>query len=123
MTIGRNNEAPAAYALTSTISRLLDHLDEANLFSFKDLKSISHKLESLSEMVDNATKNKEADLLEVLLSKRIDRCREHLDALNERLKVYCEPIMATHEKLVSILRQMAAVNTKSTVLATAATGA
>lgn len=114
MTIGRNNEAPAAYALTSTIKRLLDHLDEANLFSFKDLKSISHTLERLCAMVDAASDDKEADLLEVLLSKRIDRCREHLDDLNKRLEVYGEPIMATHEKLVSILRQMAAVNTKST---------
>lgn len=122
MTIGRNNEAPAAYALTSTIKRLLDHLDEANLFSFKDLKSISHTLERLCAMVDAASDDKEADLLEVLLSKRIDRCREHLDDLNKRLEVYGEPIMATHEKLVSILRQMAAVNTKSTVLVTAATG-
>ncbi|KAK8073675.1 hypothetical protein PG994_004574 [Apiospora phragmitis] len=112
MTIGRNNEAPAAYSLTSTIKRLLDHLDEANLFSAKDLASIEHTLERLSKIV-NDTKTKEpAPFLEALLSSRIDRCRETLDVLKQRLKEYDEAIIPTHERLVSILRQMAAINTK-----------
>ncbi|KAK8071064.1 hypothetical protein PG997_011267 [Apiospora hydei] len=112
MTIGRNNEAPAAYSLTSTIKRLLDHLDEANLFSAKDLASIEHTLERLSAIVNNTKTKEPAPFLETLLSSRIDRCRETLDALKLRLKEYHDTIIPTHERLVSILRQMAAINTK-----------
>lgn len=112
MTIGRNNEAPASYALTSTIKRLLDHLTEADLFSEKDIASMGHTLERLTE---NMRKNPTDKYLETLLSERIERCRESLENLQKRLQSYAEPILATHEKLVSILRQMAAINTKSTV--------
>lgn len=116
MTIGRNNEAPAAYSLTSTIKRLLDHLDEANLFSAKDMASIEHTLERLSNIVNNTKTKEPAPFLEALLASRIDRCRETLDALKLRLKEYHETIIPTHERLVSILRQMAAINTKPRVL-------
>ena len=51
MTIGRNNEAPAAYALTSTIKRLLDHLTEVGLYSAKDLDHISATLQNLRQIV------------------------------------------------------------------------
>ena len=33
MTIGRNNEAPALYSMTSNITRLCDHLKEAAFYS------------------------------------------------------------------------------------------
>jgi DNA repair ATPase RecN len=112
MTIGRNNEAPAAYALTSTIKRLLDHLTEADLFSEKDIASMGHTLDRLTE---NMRKHPTDKYLETLLSKRIERCQESLENLKKRLQDYAEPILATHEKLVSILRQMAAINTKSKV--------
>ncbi|KAI0134403.1 hypothetical protein BJ170DRAFT_197756 [Xylariales sp. AK1849] len=114
MTIGRNNEAPAAYALTSTIKRLLDHLTEASLFSAKDLESMSHTLERLSAIVGHAPTAESAPYLETLIRKRIDRCRESLEILKQRLDEYAGPILATHERLVLILRQMAACNTKST---------
>ncbi|ORY65525.1 uncharacterized protein BCR38DRAFT_514239 [Pseudomassariella vexata] len=114
MTIGRNNEAPAAYALTSTIKRLLDHLTEADIFSAKDLESMSQALERLSAIVENHSRSKTTPLLETLLSNRVYRCRESLANLKKKLEVYAEPILATYEKLVSILRQTAAINTKST---------
>jgi hypothetical protein len=53
MTIGKNNEAPAAYALTSTIKRLLDHLTESKLYSAKDLDHVSQTLESLENIIQN----------------------------------------------------------------------
>ncbi|RYP78395.1 hypothetical protein DL771_000580 [Monosporascus sp. 5C6A] len=113
MTIGRNNEAPAAYALTSTIRRLLDHLTEADLFSAKDLESMSHTLDHLSEIVHNASSNKSAPFLETLLANRISRCRASLNSLQQKLEEIAEPLRPTAEKLVSILRQMAGINTRS----------
>jgi hypothetical protein len=115
MTIGRNNEAPAAYALTSTIKRLLDHLTEADLFSEKDLTSISDSLERLSAIIGRLPSDESASLLETLLFSRIERCQQSLDDLKDVLKNIDEPLLPTHEKLVSILRQMAVVSTKSRV--------
>ncbi|RYP18958.1 hypothetical protein DL765_003636 [Monosporascus sp. GIB2] len=113
MTIGRNNEAPAAYALTSTIRRLLDHLTEADLFSAKDLESMSHTLDHLSEIVHNASNNESAPFLETLLANRISRCRASLNNLQQKLEEIADPLRPTVEKLVSILRQMAGINTRS----------
>ncbi|KAI1331910.1 hypothetical protein F5Y16DRAFT_395200 [Xylariaceae sp. FL0255] len=114
MTIGRNNEAPAAYALTSTIKRLLDHLSEANLFSAKDLDSMSHTLERLSEIIQNAPPTENKPFLESLISQRIERCRASLAKLQQVIEDLAEPLRPTAETLVSILRQMAVINTKST---------
>ncbi|KAI1283933.1 hypothetical protein F5Y07DRAFT_348110 [Xylaria sp. FL0933] len=113
MTIGRNNEAPAAYALTSTIKRLLDHLTEADLFSAKDLESMSHTLEHLSEIVHNSSTNESTPWLEDLIASRIERCRASLTKLQKKVEDIAEPLRPTAETLVSILRQMAMINTKS----------
>ena len=115
MTIGRNNEAPAAYALTSTIRRLLDHLTEADLFSAKDLESMSHTLDHLSEIV-HSSDTESAPLLETLLANRIERCRVSLESLQKKIGDIAEPLRPTAEKLVSMLRQMAVVNTRTKVL-------
>ncbi|KAI1173144.1 hypothetical protein F4777DRAFT_559095 [Nemania sp. FL0916] len=113
MTIGRNNEAPAAYALTSTIKRLIDHLTEADLFSAKDLESMSHTLEHLSEIIHNTSTTESAPWLETLIAKRIERCRASLAKLQKKVEDIAEPLRPIAERLVSILRQMAVVNTRS----------
>ncbi|KAI1808101.1 hypothetical protein F4811DRAFT_549193 [Daldinia bambusicola] len=113
MTIGRNNEAPAAYALTSTIKRLLDHLNEANLYSARDLESMSQTLEHLSVIVHNSASTKPAPFLETLIVQRIERCRTLLANLQKRIEDIAEPLRPTADRLVSIMRQMAIINTKS----------
>lgn len=115
MTIGRNNEAPAAYALTSTIRRLTDHLTEADLFSAKDLESMSHTLDHLTEIVHSSPDTKSAPFLETLLGNRIERCRAALENLQRKNEEVAVPLRPTAEKLVSMLRQMAVVNTRSKV--------
>ncbi|KAI1439274.1 hypothetical protein GGR50DRAFT_14053 [Xylaria sp. CBS 124048] len=113
MTIGRNNEAPAAYALTSTIKRLLDHLTEADIFSAKDLDSMSHTLEHLSGIIQNRPTAESTPWLEALIAGRIERCRASLEKLQKKVECLAEPLRSTFERLVSILRQMAMINTKS----------
>lgn len=115
MTIGRNNEAPAAYALTSTIKRLLDHLTESNLFSAQDLESMSSTLEHLSVIVQNSASTKPVPFLEALISQRIERCRASLSNLQQKIEDIAEPLRPSADKLISILRQMALINTKSKV--------
>ncbi|KAK5660070.1 hypothetical protein OQA88_13539 [Cercophora sp. LCS_1] len=112
MTIGRTNEAPAAYALTSTIKRLLDHLTESGLFSGKDLDSMSNTLGTLDSVLHNANSQHSPYLVE-LLGKRVDLCKESLANLRERLCKLDESLRVVHEKLISILRSMSLANTKA----------
>jgi endonuclease III len=121
LTIGRNNEAPAAYALTSTIKRLLDHLTEVELYSAKDLESISSTLARLSKSIQDAQNGEAPDdvhhspyLLE-LVAKRVERCQQMTENLQSRLGRFGECLLDKHEKLISILRCISLANTKSNV--------
>ncbi|KXX81933.1 hypothetical protein MMYC01_201112 [Madurella mycetomatis] len=111
MTIGRTTEAPAAYALTSTIKRLLDHLTEAMLFSPKDLHSIAHTLGKLDGILKNADSEHSPYLVE-LLAKREELCKKMLVDLRKRLNQLDEPLQAVYERLISIMRCMSLANTK-----------
>lgn len=114
MTIGRNNEAPAAYALTSTIKRLLDHMTEVDLYSAKDLTHVSHTLDRIREIVKNAEGEYSPKLI-VLLRNRIEVCQISLSNLQSRLDRLGEGLPAIHEKLISILRSISLANTRTKV--------
>lgn len=114
MTIGRNNEAPAAYALTSTIKRLLDHLIEVDLYSAKDLDHVSGTIQNKRQIVRNAEATSPPTLL-ALLSTRLDVCQSLLTTLLTRLSRLEDGLPAIHEKLISILRSISLANTRSKV--------
>lgn len=117
MTIGRNNEAPAAYALTSTIKRLLDHLTEADLFSAKDLESLTQTLNTLSRNVELAESggSQHPPYLTALLRNRLDNCRVAIAVLEKRLDRLAPPLHALHEKCISCLRSISLANTRARV--------
>lgn len=113
MTIGRNNEAPAAYALTSTIKRLLEHFTQVKLYSAKDLDHVTRTLEKIRHIM-----NKESDYspkLITLLSNRVGVCDDLLNNLKSSLGRLKGELPATHEKLISLLRSMALANTRTKV--------
>ncbi|KAJ6437196.1 integral membrane protein [Purpureocillium lavendulum] len=120
LTIGRNNEAPAAVSLTSTVKRLLDHLTEADLYSAKDLESINSTLAKLSKSISQAQEEQNPEeqhspFLLALLAKRVENCQASLANLQKRLERIGEPLLVMHEKMISILRQISLANTKSKV--------
>ncbi|KAK7744567.1 hypothetical protein SLS53_003453 [Cytospora paraplurivora] len=112
MTIGRTNEAPAAYSLTSTIRRLLDHLTESNLFSAKDLDSMAKTLDQLSKTV-NEPDSRHSPYLVQLISKRVALCQTSLRNLQNQLEALDESLLSVHEKLISIFRSLSLANTKA----------
>lgn len=114
MTIGRTTEAPAAYALTSTIKRLLDHLTESRIFSGKDLDSMSHTIGDLDRILKN-TNSMHSPYLVELLANRQELCKTSLGRLRKELGELEESLGSTHEKLISILRSMSLANTKAKV--------
>ncbi|TAQ91433.1 hypothetical protein B7494_g213 [Chlorociboria aeruginascens] len=112
MTIGKNNEAPAAYALTSTIKRLLDHLTEVDLYSANDLEHIAHTIKKLRDIVTNASPSYSSKLI-TLLTNRLERCQASLTNLQQRLDRLGQDLPTVHEKLTSILRSISLANTKA----------
>jgi hypothetical protein len=114
LTIGRNNEAPAVYSLTSTVKRLLDHLKEAAFFSAKDLESASHTLDKMQDAVARGKETYSQALL-TLLENRIESCRTILAELQASLADLSPALTPVHEQLVSILRSISAANTRSKV--------
>lgn len=114
MTIGKTNEAPAAYSLTSTIKRLLDHLTEVDLYCEKDLSHVAQTLERLGGIVKNSEPSYGPMLL-TLLGNRIEICQRSLKNLSKRLERISEELSPTHEKIISILRSISLANTRSKV--------
>ncbi|KAK0256759.1 hypothetical protein LTS16_000277 [Friedmanniomyces endolithicus] len=112
MTIGRNQEAPAVYSAISTVKRLLDHLKEAGFYSPKDLESISHHIEQWQQAVERGRDEHSLQLL-TLLDARIEVCRHILVELRDNLSKLSPEMMETYERLVSILRSLSALNTRS----------
>ena len=114
MTIGRNQEAPAVYSAISTVKRLLDHLREAGFYSPKDLESIDHHIDQWQSSVDRGRDVHSPQLL-TLLDARIGVCKTTLRDMQKHLSRLDPQMLGTYEKLVSILRSVSALNTRTKV--------
>ncbi|KAH0543810.1 hypothetical protein FGG08_001849 [Glutinoglossum americanum] len=113
MTIGRIHDVPAVYATSSTIKRLLDHLAEAApMFSEKDLESISRTIGQMSDIIQRGKDNYSPQLV-ILLEVRLEVCRAQLSRLHDHLSNLSPELAPVHEQLISILRSIAAANTRT----------
>lgn len=112
MAVGRNNEAPALYSMTSNITRLCDHLKECAFYSTRDLESLDNTLQNMRRTVEKDN-DKYSPYLLTRITYRIEVCEKMLQELRDFLSTLSEPMVPTWEKLVSILRALAALNTRS----------
>lgn len=94
--------------------RLLDHLHEAAFYSAKDLDSINTTCERMRETLERGKDTYSPHLL-TLLQNRLDKCQVTLSELQKPLANLSPELTPIHEKLVSILRSMAAANTRNKV--------
>ena len=111
MTIGRNNEAPASFAMSSTMKRLLMHLREVGIYSYKDLESICKRIQVMRENLQRGKETYSPDLI-TLLSNRLDANEVILSELKDKIPHLCDVTSPMYEKLVSIMRSQAAANTR-----------
>lgn len=114
MAIGRNNEAPGIYTVTSTITRLCEHLKEAAFYSKKDLASMEHTVNKMEETLARSH-DKYSPTLLTRIQYRLEICRALLKELHDFLSTLSPQMVPTWERLVSILRSIAALNTRSQV--------
>lgn len=112
MTIGRNNEAPALYSMTSNITRLCDHLKEAAFYSPRDLDSLDDTLKKMRKTLAKAEGQYSPDLI-TRIEYRIEVCEKLLRELRDFLSTLSPPMVPVWDKLVSLLRALAALNTRS----------
>jgi hypothetical protein len=114
LTIGRNNEAPAVYAMTSTITRLCHHLKEAAFYSTKDLTSLEDALEHMQKTIDHG-KETYSPYLMTRIQIRMEVCQVLLKELRDFLSTLSPEMTPLWENLVSLLRGLAALNSRSKV--------
>jgi hypothetical protein len=112
LTIGKNHEAPAVYSFVATTKRLLDHLEEATFYSPKDLESIGGKLRDCRRYIERGKESYSPHLL-TLLDARIKVCEDVLARLELKLSHLTPDLTEKYDKLVSILRSLSALNTRS----------
>jgi cob(I)alamin adenosyltransferase len=94
---------------------LLDHLTEAGVYSPKDLESIQNTLGKIDEVVKKGKESYSPHIVK-LLEGRVHACRGTLSQLYEAIVPIMSPqFEVVHEKLVSILRSIAAANTRQKV--------
>lgn len=114
MAVGRNNEAPALYAMTGNITRLCHHLKEAAFYSKKDLISLENSLAKMEATLEHG-KDKYSQQLLTRIHYRLEVCQEMLQELRDFLSALSPEMVPVWENLVSILRAIAALNTRSKV--------
>ena len=114
MAVGRNNEAPALYAMTGNIMRLCHHLKEAAFYSKKDLTSLENTLQKMQATLEHG-KDVYSDHLLRRIQYRLEICKAMLKELSDFLSTLSPEMVPVWEKLVSILRAIAALNTRSKV--------
>jgi hypothetical protein len=114
MAVGRNNEAPAMYAMTSTITRLCEHIKEAAFYSKKDLQSLGSTLEKMEQTLETG-EEKYSPYLLTRIRYRLEICQKLLEELRQFLSTLSPHMVPIWEQLVSILRAIAALNTRSKV--------
>lgn len=112
MAVGRNGEAPALYSMTSNILRLCDHLKECAFYSTKDLISLETTLDRMRKTMAK-DEGKYSPYLLTRVQYRIEACEKLLGELRDFLSSLDPHMVPTWEKLVSILRAIAALNTRS----------
>lgn len=112
MAIGRNNEAPALYSMTSNIARLCDHLKEAAFYSTKDLDSLNQTIGRMKKTLEKDA-DKYSPYLLTRIKIRIELCEKMLEELGQLLSSLTPDMTPIWEQLVSILRAVASLNTHS----------
>jgi DNA repair ATPase RecN len=112
MAIGKNNDAPAIYSVVSSIKRLLDHLKEAAFYSSKDLESMTRKIQELHGALQRCQAEYDPELLE-LIARRMAVCESTIAYLQAVISHLTPELAEVWEKLVSILRRLSNLNTRS----------
>lgn len=140
LTIGKSRSAPATYCQLATMMKLLDHMKESGVYTSNDLQPFKARLAELkgiivaevdyfnpvdsdtdaphppqetpldvTTMAEDPVSHKA--LIKLLLRKH-DRCQQRLNELLKSLSVISVDLVALHQKLINLRRQLVAIGAK-----------
>lgn len=112
LTVGRNHEPPAAFAILLIIERLIAHLNESGNFSAKDVQPIEAALTELQENITQG-KNQHPSIIINGLEFRIHECYDKMKPLKQKLSQISPELAPLHERLVSIRRSIRRCESKT----------
>ncbi|SCU94541.1 LAME_0F07844g1_1 [Lachancea meyersii CBS 8951] len=124
LTVGLKNSAPATYASLSTVQRLLEHLDESNVFTHHDLGPIKERLDEISKIVTRSScvpetngSDSSIDLTklaaeedrnkieqDLLLRAKLKHCLQEYEHIESKLEEIDSGLQGTMEKLFQLRR-------------------
>ena len=93
----------------------MDHLEEATFYHPKDLESIGARLSDCRRYINHGKESYSPHLI-TLLDARIKLCEEVLERLELKISHLTPDLAPKYERLVSILRSLCALNTRSKVI-------
>ncbi|EDO14630.1 hypothetical protein Kpol_322p7 [Vanderwaltozyma polyspora DSM 70294] len=124
LTVGLKNSAPATYSSLSTVQKLLEHLDESNIFTNHDLRPIKDRLDEISTIVENNSyRNYDFDLTnpadeteekrnknkieeDLLLRAKLKHCLDEYNKIHSKLEEISPELSSIMEKLYHIRRSL-----------------
>ncbi|KAL5537113.1 hypothetical protein ACEPAF_936 [Sanghuangporus sanghuang] len=113
LTIGKTKECPATYCQISTIRRLLDHMNESAVYNESDLDPFQKRLDELRDIVrSDKESGKHPPAMTKLLDRQLKECDDIVTSLKESLSELSVELVPTHERLVTLRRQLVALAAK-----------
>lgn len=113
VTCGLIKFAPATYSSLSTVSKLLTHLKECQIYSFDDLKPIQARLAEIKNIIDSSedaddSSSDSDDMIDhkreesLLLRNKLDKCQRLYLELEESFRRIPDDLEAVYGKLIQI---------------------
>ncbi|ODV84995.1 hypothetical protein CANARDRAFT_187771, partial [[Candida] arabinofermentans NRRL YB-2248] len=107
VTCGLSNTAPATYASLSTVQRLLEHLNESNIYTHYDLKPIKERLNEINNIILNDFKvDKEINLLKIKLDKAYNEynyLENKINKLPNSIQIIMNQLISFKNKLIMLI--------------------
>lgn len=113
VTCGLIKFAPATYSSLSTVSKLLTHLKECQIYSFDDLKPIKARLDEIKDIIDTSedaddSSSDSDDMIDhkreesLLLRNKLNKCQQLYLELEDSFRRIPDDLEPAYGKLIQI---------------------
>lgn len=119
VTCGLIKFAPATYSSLSTVSKLLTHLKECQVYSIDDLKPIQERLAEIKEIIEKSEEIEEDDVESddgpvtnhrneesLLLRNKLNKCQQLLDELQKTFEQIPDDLEPVYGELIQLRKQL-----------------
>ncbi|KAF8637645.1 hypothetical protein AX17_002713 [Amanita inopinata Kibby_2008] len=113
LTIGKTRDTPAIYCQIASMKQILSHMNESAVYNESDLAPFARRLVELRQIVQHDSESgKHPRALIKLLERQLNECEAIVKQLQDSLSVLSPELVPTHQRLVSLRRQLVALAAK-----------